>query len=59
MCREAQSQDYRQTNGTSSMRSRYSSVGQQVANLSGHTGWVLSLSCRGDGRVFASSSTDG
>lgn len=41
------------------MRSRYGSVGQQVANLSGHTGWILCLSCRGDGRVFASSSTDG
>lgn len=57
--REAQSQDYRQANGASSMRSRYSSVGQQVANLSGHTGWVLSISCRSDGRVFASASTDG
>lgn len=57
--REAQSQDYRQSNGTSPMRSRYSSVGQQVANLSGHTGWILSLACRSDGRVFASSSTDG
>lgn len=46
-------------NADSSMRSRNSSAGQHVANLQGHTGWILSLSCRDDGRVFASSSSDG
>lgn len=47
-------------NGNYSMRSRRGGgSGQQVANLQGHTGWVLGLSCRDDGRVFASSSSDG
>ena len=41
------------------LRSRYNSAGQQVANLQGHTGWVLDLACRDDGKVFASSSSDG
>ncbi|KAL7007710.1 Ski complex subunit Rec14 [Cystobasidiomycetes sp. EMM_F5] len=48
-----------QTNGSAaSMRQRHR-VAQQVANLQGHTGWVLSLSCRSDGKMFASSSSDG
>ena len=51
-----------QRNGTSqprNLRSRYNSAGQHVAALSGHTGWILDLACRDDGRVFASSSSDG
>jgi len=48
-----------QQNGTSSMRSRYSTAGQHVANIQGHTGWILGLACRSDGRLFASSSSDG
>ena len=59
---EKQSNGYRSGNtaaANGNLRSRYSAVGQHVANLQGHTGWILDLSCRDDGKVFASSSSDG
>lgn len=59
---EKQSNGYRSGNTAASngnLRSRYSAVGQHVANLQGHNGWILDLSCRDDGKVFASSSSDG
>ena len=62
MREEKQSNGYRSGNTAASngnLRSRYSAVGQHVANLQGHTGWILDLSCRDDGKVFASSSSDG
>ena len=51
-------QNQYQNGHTQSFRSRQTTA-QQVANLQGHAGWVLSLACRSDGRVFASSSSDG
>ena len=30
-----------------------------MASLEGHTGWVLAVACRSDGKVLATSSSDG